>query len=365
MISIALKDTLLPKEDATHRYDVDLTGTWNQFGLPYRLCIDGGPDFAGQDLSEACYRLGINIVDLPRMSPWYKGTVESTIKTLKTHFRQTYPGTPAYNLLKKLQLADPKKYADYAVMTIDDIKRGIVKWIVDIYHQQPRPGSSKTRQQVWDEGIALGTVPPPDPSFIQVATGRTKYGTLQHYGVQYNRLKYQSPELGKIRAFQEGGKSTRVKFVYYPEDCTRIDVQDPRTGEMIPAFAHRRRELEGMSHWQWNVLRRQFGKERDENINHEELSKARRMIQAMVAEVLSRKGSTARRKATAFLDSAQTSRALPPASPDPADTSSHPSSDEAHRSSTPPHTDQPQDSSRADADNDSDGWGGDYDNPRI
>lgn len=363
-ISIGLKDTLLPKEDAADRFEVDLRHTWNQFGVPHRLCIDGGRDFAGHDLSEACHRLGISIVDLPRKSGWFKGTIENFFKTLKTHMAQTYPGTPSYNLIKKLQLPDPEKYDKYAVMTLDDLKRALVKWVVDIYHQEPHPRLPKTRQQVWDEGIAMGTVPPPDPGFIQVAMGRTNYATLQHYGVQFNRLKYQSAELGKIRSYLEGGKPAKVKFVYYPEDCTRIDVQHPVTDEMIPAFAHMGAVLEGMSHWQWDVLRRQFGAERTENIDRDELAASRREIEAMVADIMTRKSATGRRKAAAFLDSAQQFGSLP--GPNQGQQDAAPLHGDQAATPAPPLSQMPlQDDPGVDTDDDSDEWGGDYDNPRT
>lgn len=80
-ITACLEHAIQPKDYVRIDYP-SINNKWDAYGLPEVIAIDRGKDFQSQDLEHACAQLGIQVIDLPVYSPWYKGTVERFFRTI-------------------------------------------------------------------------------------------------------------------------------------------------------------------------------------------------------------------------------------------------------------------------------------------
>jgi putative transposase len=75
-----------------------------------------------------------------------KGSVERFFRTLNTGLIRNLPGTAFSNVQEKGDYESDK----HACLTLDQLESGVVKWIVDGYHQTPhRSLDERTPSQVW------------------------------------------------------------------------------------------------------------------------------------------------------------------------------------------------------------------------
>lgn len=198
---------------------------WDMFGLMEELATDGGPSFSNGRFRRACLELGINPVLTIGGLPWMRGRVERFFSRAHTELIGRFSGRTFENVVRRGAYESEKN----ASLTIEDVRYVFVRYIVDIYHNLPHEGlRGKTPREVWLNGIQLyqGLLQPPDRGRMRAAFGIEREATLDHEGVRFLALHYQSAPLQQHRrkVADERG-TTRVRMRVDPDDLGTASVQ--------------------------------------------------------------------------------------------------------------------------------------------
>ncbi len=293
---------IMPKGDVRERFGVE--HEWLAHGVPYELAVDNGREFIGRDLTDACLALGITLQQLPVKTPEFKAAVERIFGTVNTGLFHKLPGTTFSSLARRGDYDSLK----YASLTLDELDRLLHIFLLDVYAESFHRGLQGIPARRWAEATRDGFFPrvPADPDDLLITLGRVTYRTIQRYGIEFESLRYNAPELAQLRARMqdEAGrlrdnwserKGREVKIKYHPGDISRLYVYDPFAREYIEVPALARQYTEGLSLWKHRVIRRQVLEEQ-ERVDIEALGQAKRKIQKIVAESKQRKKKRTRAK---------------------------------------------------------------------
>jgi putative transposase len=276
-----LHHAIRPKESTGEKYGTK--HEWIAYGIPSTLVIDNGKEFIGQDLQDACLLLGIVIQQTPVKTPHFKAGVERLFGSLNTMLFHTLPGTT---------FSDPRKRGDYdsvkqACVYLSEIDRIMNIFIVDIYAQRFHRGIEGIPARRWEAAMRSGFWPrvPPNAEELAILLGRVSHRAVQHYGVRFQSLRYNSSELTTLRTRLRGEK---VKVKYHPADLSRLYVYDLFDNRYIEVPALDQEYTRGLSLWKHRIIRRAA---RDEygSVDLVALGRAKRKIQEIVEAGRSRK----------------------------------------------------------------------------
>jgi putative transposase len=276
-----LHHAIRPKESTMEKYGTE--NEWIAYGIPSTLVIDNGKEFIGQDLQDACLLLGIVLQQTPVRTPQFKAGVERLFGSLNTMLFHTLPGTT---------FSDPQKRGDYdsarqACVYLSDIDRIMNLFIVDIYAQRFHRGLEGIPARQWEAAMQSGFSPrvPPNAEELSTLLGRVAHRAIQHYGIRFQSLRYNSSELTVLRTRLNGEKA---KIKYHPADLSRLYVYDPFDQRYIEVPALDQEYTRGLSLWKHRIIRRAA---RDEHgsVDLVALGRAKRKIQEIVEVGRSRK----------------------------------------------------------------------------
>jgi putative transposase len=281
-----LHHAIRPKGNVQDKYNTE--NVWVAYGIPSTLVVDNGKEFIGQDLQDACLLLGIVLQQTPVKTPHFKAGVERLFGTLNTMLFHTLPGTTFSN---------PNRRGDYnsakqACVYLSEIDRIMNIFVVDIYAQRYHDGLEGIPARRWDETMRSGFSPrvPHDAEEMSVLLGRVTYRTIQHYGIRFQSLRYNSSKLAALRTRLKG---ERVKIKYHPADLSRLHVYDPFDMYYIEVPALDQDYTQGLSLWKHRIIRR-AAREESESVDLAALGRAKRKIQEIVEAGRSRKRSRTR-----------------------------------------------------------------------
>jgi putative transposase len=335
---------ILPKADVREMYGT--RNCWPVYGLPEKLVCDNGREFVGRDLEDACAQLGIILEPNPPRSPWYKGAIERFIRTHNTGLVHTLPGSTYSNLAARGDY-DP---AHHACVTLSAFNRLLHVWLLDVYAQDWHEGARGIPAKLWEESLASGWEPTLHHSAeeVRILLRRTAERTLGRTGIDLESLRYQSPDLARLRSLLPVGARVRVK--YDPGDLGGVHVYDSTDGGgwlHVPALDQE--YASGLSLWKHRALRRLVLAEKGE-VDIHALAEAKDRVRDTAREEMKNTRRARGRKRAARLLGAGDGRA-PTA----------PSSAREHDPRTLP---QPAPTAgRAEAAASGEGWGGDYELP--
>ena len=144
VVALALRHAILPK---SYSSDYGLQEEWGTYGLPEYFYTDGGKDFRSNHLQKISVQLGFTCH--LRSRPSEGGVVERPFKTLNTEVFSTLPGYTGGNVQER-----PEDAEKDACLTLKDLEKLIVRYIVDNYNQRldARMGE-QTRFQRWESGL--------------------------------------------------------------------------------------------------------------------------------------------------------------------------------------------------------------------
>jgi len=151
VVALALRHAILPK---TYTADYKLRCRWGTLGKPAYVFTDGAGEFKGAHVSRhIADALGFT-TDL-RDRPSEGGIVERPFGTFNTDFFSQMPGYTGGDVQHRSTNAEKA-----ACISLDELERHFVRYIVDNYNQQldARSGN-QTRFQRWEAGLA--TMPTP------------------------------------------------------------------------------------------------------------------------------------------------------------------------------------------------------------
>ncbi|GAB7526773.1 hypothetical protein PBS_57640 [Paraburkholderia sp. 2C] len=121
---------------------------WRARGVPALVVTDNGMEFHGTGLRHGCADLGIELAYCPSRAPWHKGRVERFMRTIAEQLFHRIPGTTWSNTHQR----GDYESADLACVTLDDLTRLVVRWVVDCYQHAPHRGlRGRTPHMVWQE----------------------------------------------------------------------------------------------------------------------------------------------------------------------------------------------------------------------
>lgn len=201
--------------------------------VPETLVVDHGKVYISEHLSSVCRRMGISIQPARLRTGRDKGPVERYFRTLREGLLQAlYKGPDIYS-----RGENPE---DGAFFFLDELESIIREWTAVVYHCRPHtslvdpgvPGLRMSPAQMFEHGMArAGYIEVPRHRDLAFEFLPTKWRTIQHYGVEIGRRRYNSPGLPKpgIRSPYDSPVKNGWPFQHDPDDVTRIYFRDPDT----------------------------------------------------------------------------------------------------------------------------------------
>jgi putative transposase len=240
-VQTCLKDCIRPKEWLRKAYP-DVKSEWPAHGVMRDLVIDGGLEFHGTSLEKACNSLGINIIASPRRTPWAKPHIERFLGTLNRAVTEGVPGTTFRSVAEKGDYDSAK----HACMTLETLKKNIMQWIADEYHQRPHSALNKSPNQEWISRISPDQIPYPDDStHLDAVLGSAHRCRVTHEGVRFLGLFYNSPELDALQ--RSAGLKLKVEIRVNESDLGSIYVLWPDNPNPIEVPAQDMKYARGLS----------------------------------------------------------------------------------------------------------------------
>lgn len=273
-IMLCLRHAFLPKPNYQ-----DLYGTEHDYpvyGLFEKLCIDNGRDFKSANLREALAEIGIIREQMPKETPWFKGSIERYFRSVN---QRLLKGTPGYSFGNVLQLGDYDAQKD-AVISLSAFLEIFHIFMVDVYPYTWHTGLEAIPMQRWEESWAL--FKPDlfeDAIALRLILLPSAERVLQPRGIEWNSNFYRGPELARLR---EVYGQERVRFKYDPDDIDVIHVRDSSCPSGWIEFQSTNPEYtQGLSLAKHRVIR-QVLYEQKQDIDPYSLARAKARIQQII-----------------------------------------------------------------------------------
>lgn len=249
----ALKHAILPKDELLKSYG--LKGPWPARGVMSMLLLDNGKELHSNALESAAFDLGITLVYCPPRQPFFKGVIERFLQEINYRFIHQLPGTT----FAKYYLRNDYDSLKHAVIPIEDLRRLVYRWIVEVYNKHFHRALQNCPLEVWMERDGHPDFPvlPRRLDVLDVYMTPVEERVLSSKGIEINSLFYTSPELSDLR-LRRGNQSLKVRpnpddmgfiHVLHPESntyfkapCTWPDYADGITHEQNEWFRRRSRE---------------------------------------------------------------------------------------------------------------------------
>ncbi|ACK70509.1 Transposase-like Mu [Gloeothece citriformis PCC 7424] len=271
--ALALRHAILPK---SYNSEYQLKNEWNTYGIPTYFYTDGGKDFRSIHVTEqVAIELGFNC--FLRRRPSDGGIVERFFKTLNDNVLRELPGYTGSNVQERPETVDKD-----ACLTLKDLERILVNYIVDEYNQKPDARmKNQSRIERWESGL------PTEPYLydereLDIALMKEAKRTLQKSGtLQFENLTYRSQLL-------KGREGERVAIRFDPDDITTILVYEYLNDgtEAFLDYAHALGlETEKLSYRELKAINKQLN-EQEEAINNDKVLDAMMERMALVEEIV-------------------------------------------------------------------------------
>jgi putative transposase len=273
-IMLCLQHAFLPKPDYRELYG---TGhDYPVYGLFEKLCIDNGRDFKSADLKNALAELGIIREEMPKETPWFKGSIERYFRSVN---QRLLKGKPGYSFSNVVQLGDYDAQKD-AVISLSAFLEVFHIFMVDIYPYNWHRGLDAIPMQRWEENSHMF-----HPDLFEDATVLKRIllpsaeRVLQVRGVEWERTFYRGVELARLRELY--GKE-KVRFKYNPDDIDVIYVRDRDNATGWATFhSANPGYTRGLSLAKHRVIRQYISKQK-QSIDRFSLARAKAHIQRVI-----------------------------------------------------------------------------------
>ncbi|MBL8078937.1 MAG: transposase [Anaerolineales bacterium] len=276
-----------------------LYGTKNpcvSYGLPEMLVTDNGSEYNNRHLNNACAELGITIERNPVKMPGMKGGVERLYRTAKSQLIDAQPGSDFTDLMEKADY-NPK---EYAVLTLSDFMSMLYIYLLDIYAVNYHRGVKGIPLNIWNDNIRRGFVPaaPSSLQALQISLFQTERRRLNHYGIEFENLRYQSEETSRILPLVRYDQLNSVKIKVNPSDMDYIYVLDPTDNRTwLKYYSMSPNYTNNLSLWSHRFINKVVYREKG-HVEIEALAEAKNRIKKIVQrrKVLNKLSARNRRK---------------------------------------------------------------------
>jgi putative transposase len=283
-----LYNAILPKIGLREKYNLE--HDWIACGIPAALATDNGKEFIGNSLGDACLDLDILLDQMPIKKPHFKGKIERLFRSV-TFLVHGLPGTTFSNVRERGEYDSEGQ----ACLYLSDAKEILTKYFVDYYGERLHKGIRAIPARRWEAHFQQGFTPrvPASAEKLRILLGRSFSRTIQHYGISFENILYNSPDLGDLRHRLEG-KDVKIKI--HPGDISRIYIYNPfeKSYFEIPAVDPTGYTL-NLSLWKHRVIQRYILNNQDK-VDLAALGRAKAAIQRIVDAARERKRVTSRSK---------------------------------------------------------------------
>ncbi|MFJ8040112.1 helix-turn-helix domain-containing protein [Kitasatospora sp. NPDC096147] len=202
--------------------------------VPETLVVDHGKVYVSEHLTSVCRRMGISIQPARLRTGRDKGPVERFFRTLREDLLQALPGYKGPDIHSRGERPE-----DDAFFFLDELEAIIREWTAVVYHCRPHsglldpglPGMRMSPAKMFEHGMArAGYIEAPRDPNLAFEFLETRWRTIQHYGVEIDRRRYNGPALTAYRTAKspyDGPAKNGWPFQVDPDDITRIYFRDP------------------------------------------------------------------------------------------------------------------------------------------
>ena len=210
--------------------------------VPESITIDRGKVYVGTTFLNACERLQISVTKAAPRTPTDKPHIERMFAAINSGFTQYLAGYAGPNVVHR-----GTSPHEEAVWTLAEVQNLLDLWIVAVWQNKPHPGLRHPAMPKKDLSpneayAALASVAPT----VNVALDRddyigllpVTYRSIHGYGINFEGLQYDSPELHPYRAVKSGlplPAADRWEIRYDPYRLQSIFVRDHTRGVWIEA----------------------------------------------------------------------------------------------------------------------------------
>ena len=223
---------------------------WSMFGTPEVLAVDNGSAFKSVAFTTACADAGIMKVATIAGVPGMRGRIESVFNTVGKSLMPRLTGQTFRNTLMRGDHPSEKR----ACLSLEDLAFVLVRWVVDIYHNQPHGGlGARTPLAQWEADMQDGNYPlhsAPTQRQKRLAFGLSLKRIVQQGGVRALNVNYHSGDLA--RWFLKHG-SQAVEVRWFEEDLGIIEVLLDGQWTEVPANSD---VFRGVDAGTWTAARR-------------------------------------------------------------------------------------------------------------
>lgn len=224
IVALALRHAILTKQ---YPPELCLGCDWGTYGKPEYFYTDGGKDFRSNHLRQIGGQLGFTCELRDR--PSEGGAVERPFGTLNTELFSTLPGYTGSNVQKR-----PEDAEKDARLTLRDLERLIVRYIVDNYNQRiDKRMGDQTRYQRWEAGLLAAPELMSERDLDICLMKQTNRSIYREGYIRFENLMYRGEYLA-------GYAGERVVLRYDPRDITTVLVyrrEDMQEVFLAKAFA--------------------------------------------------------------------------------------------------------------------------------
>lgn len=303
-VGLCLTHGILPKETWLEKIGVE--GTWSGWGLPKAIHADNASEFRGNMLRRACEEYGMNLEWRPIGKPHYGGHIERLMGTFGSEIHDL-PGTTFSNTVDRRDYDSEKE----AVMTLRELEKWLVTFIVGEYHERYHEGINTTPVAKWREGL-LGNDEKPGtglpPRIIDGEKLRLDFlppvkRTVQQYGVQLDEVYYNHDILRRyINAKDEKNRHLKKSFIFKrdPRDISEIYFYDPELKHYF-TIPYRDTSRPAISLWELREIKSELKRQGKKRVNEMMIFETREKLREQEETAVKITKSMRRKKENRFL----------------------------------------------------------------
>ncbi len=237
--------------EAAHQVDIPTGAAGVPFGQVETFVVDHGKVYISETVREAARILGSTLQLARVRTPTDKPQVEAAFKRIRQQFVMALPGYKGPDVASRGTVEQVEGQAFLFLWEIEDY---FSEWVACDYQTsvhkgltfQSCPELELTPNEAYDFGITRsGLLPVPPSQDLLVELLPTEWRTVQHYGIEINRVRYDAEVLDEYRNRQSpwADKRSQWKVKYDRSDRSRIwfwavnrNLDDPTIGTWEPVY---------------------------------------------------------------------------------------------------------------------------------
>jgi putative transposase len=191
-------------------------------GVSEVVQLDNEKCFRSRSMTVAAAALHIDLDYGPAGMPRIRGKIERFFKEVNHTFVAFTPGRSFHNVVAKGDYDSE----ELAVFTLEEMRRRLTIWIVDVYHNRSNGGLlGMTPLQKWDALKDLGVGLPAKVTDLEALLAMSIERTVQREGVRFLGLRYTGPEVDDLLS-RRRSKGRKYIVKVDPQDLLRVMVFD-------------------------------------------------------------------------------------------------------------------------------------------